>query len=300
MCPGAREWRCWNAVSFNGALVTNRLIEAILLGLYQLDGIDAQFAEMVECARQGLPGTLAGRWAKLHEDQEQLDRKRNNVEATIAAYGPSPTVQKMLVEIGNEEKRLAWEQNQLETTPSRGLAIPPSIASLRQGLEQSFQTLAIESHELGDLMRLLVPEFYVYLVRLCDGGHLLPRASVKLDLAGSIADASLVPGLEQLLTRQITIDLFDAPPQRELIRIESARLEAQGVPQRQIAKQLQERPKQAAVHNALTLHRQMMAMDLTNPYLLVSEPPGDYPKLRRHKNSKYRFEPMDGYQQPAL
>jgi hypothetical protein len=54
------------------------------------------------------------------------------------------------------------------------------------------------------------------LVRLCDGGGLLPRAYVRLTLDGIVPDARLVPGLDGLLRREATLDLFDAP-QRERI-----------------------------------------------------------------------------------
>ena len=54
------------------------------------------------------------------------------------------------------------------------------LAELRQRLEDEFLRLAIDSPEFGDLMRQLVPEFYVYLVRLADGGHPLLCRSPEL------------------------------------------------------------------------------------------------------------------------
>lgn len=301
MCPGARERRCWNSISFEGGLAATRLVDQITSCLYQLDGIDDQFAEMVAVANQGVGGGLADRWAKHRHDQELLDGARKNVEATIKAYGPSPIVQEMLAEFETTEKKLAWEAIQLRELSERSLVLPSSIPELRATLEESFKSLAVESPEFGDLLRLLIPEFHVYLVRLCDGSHLLPRALIKLNLMGSIADAALVPGLEQLMTRQITIDLFEEPPQRERIRLEAVRLEAEGVQQRKIATLIEkEQPKQAAVFNALQLDRKMQTMGLTTPYVLVTEPPDDYPKLRLHKHAKFRFEPLEGYQRPTL
>jgi site-specific DNA recombinase len=44
----------------------------------------------------------------------------------------------------------------------------------------------------------------------------------------------------------------------------------------------------------------MRSLGLSSPYVTVLEPPEDYTKLRRHKNSKCRFEPLAGYQRPAL
>jgi hypothetical protein len=137
------------------------------------------------------------------------------------------------------------------------------------------------------------------LVRLCDGGHLLPRARVKLALAGAVPDARRFPELTGVLTREVTLNLFE-PPQRERIRPEAVRLAERGLNQRQVAGELSERATQAAVYRALALDRMMRERGLVAPYALVTEPPPDYPKLRRHRNAKYRFEPAAGYERPAI
>jgi hypothetical protein len=157
----------------------------------------------------------------------------------------------------------------------------------------------MDSPEFGELMRALVPQFHVYLVRLCDGGHLFPRARVELALSGVVPDAKHVPGLGQLLKRELTLDLFEAP-QRERIREEAVRLAAQGLRQREIAARLPGKPTQTAVQRALALHETMRELGLETPYVPVLEPPLDYPKLRRHKNPKYRSAPLEGYQRPTI
>ena len=168
-------------------------------------------------------------------------------------------------------------------------------------LEAEFRRLAVDSPEFGDLMRKLVPEFHVYLVRLLDGGHLLPRARVKLTLDGIVPDAQHVPGLGELLMRELTIDLFDRPFQRERIREEAVRLADLDLTQRQIAAQLtEEKPKLPVVQKALALDREMKEFGLDTPYVLVTNPPPDYSKLRRWKNPKYVFRPREGYQRPAI
>jgi hypothetical protein len=99
----------------------------------------------------------------------------------------------------------------------------------------------------------------------------------------------------------LTLDLFDRPPQRERIREDSVRLSAQGLKPCQIASLLEEeKPKYQVVQRALALDRKMTELGLTSPYVLVLEPPEDYSKLRRHKNTKFRFEPKEGYQRPEM
>ena len=170
---------------------------------------------------------------------------------------------------------------------------------LKEILLHHLEDIDIHSHEFGDLIRELVPEIYVYQVRLIDGGHLLPRAKIRLNLAGSIPDAASIPELQQLLSRELTLDLFE-PPQRELIRPEAVRLAAAGLEQREIARRLEGNPTQTAVWNALKLHQQMLEQGLSSPYVFLEEPPEDYKKLRRHKNKKYSFQAKPGYQRPPL
>ena len=116
----------------------------------------------------------------------------------IAEYGPSPMVQGKLADL--ERGGAGWRGARRAGGPRR-----PGAAAARLGrraarlFEAKFRGLARDSPEFGDLLRQVVPEFHVYLVRLCDGGHLHPRARVRLDLAGLVADARHVPGFADAL-----------------------------------------------------------------------------------------------------
>jgi site-specific DNA recombinase len=308
MCSASRDWRCWNSVGFHGPLAAERLVDFVTSELYALPGFEDQFCELVQLARQDRCGNQVQRWQKLRSDEAALAREQANFTAAIAQYGPRPVFQEQLRQLEVREKELTRERYALERLEKRELCLPQSTLELRQMLEDQFQRLAVESFEFGDLMRLLVPEFHVYLVQFLDGGHPLPRAKVKLALGGIVPDSQHVPGLNDLLTRQLTLDLFERPPQRERIREEAVRLAAQRLTQRQIAAQLAtwptaeqaERPTLPTVQQALALDRLMKRQGLNSPYMLLREPPADYPKLRRHKNVKYHFEPRDGYERPAI
>lgn len=299
MCSGSREWRCWNAFGFNGARAAVRAMEAVTSVVYRLGGFDLQFRGLVKAAQASQNGGEA-RWSELNRAAAELARRKQNILDSLERLGTTPDLQERYRQIQSEEQNNAFERREWERLRGRKEALPASVADLRARLESTFRGLATDSPEFGALLARVVPEFHVYLVRLCDGGHPLPRARIRVDLAGIVPEARLVAGLDGLLTQTLTIDLFDRPPQRERIRAEAVELERRGVEQREIARKLSEAATQAAVFNALELDRRMKELGLVTPYEFLQTPPEDYPKLRRHKNSKYRFESLLDYQPPTL
>ncbi len=301
MCSNSREWHCWNSIGFNGPKAAQKLLEVILGCLSSLDGIDNQFQEIVQLAQAGGPENLLTRENKLNRVEDEIERESEKIKKLIREVeNIDPNLlYEMMSELTERKKKLSHDRIAFMHAKNRQLDLPKSTLELKGILQHHLEDVDIHSHEFGDLIRELVPEIYVYQVRLIDGGHLLPRAKIHLNLAGSIPDAAASPELQQLLSRELTLDLFE-PPQRELIRPEAVRLAGTGLEQRKIACQLEEKPTQTAVYNALKLHRQIQAEELSSPYIFLEEPPEDYKKLRRHKNKKYSFQAKAGYQRPAL
>jgi hypothetical protein len=301
MCSGAREWHCWNSIGFNGELAATKTVEIVTTGLRELEGLDEQFAELVQIAHQQTVGDPGARWQQLQRDELKLEHERGNLLAAIAAYGPRSDVKEKLAELDAKELVLARERFALEQLQARRLVLPESPVVLREHLDQQFQRLAIDSPEFGDLLRLLVPQFHVYMVRMCDGGNLLPRAIVEVNLAGDFRDVPLAPDLHRLLTKRCTLDLFK-PVLRERIRLRAVAIAAENPKMAlyKIAERLPEKPSWPVVGQALKLHQRMLSLGLSSPYLPVLEPPPDLTKLRRNKHPRYRFEPRPGYERPAL
>ena len=90
----------------------------------------------------------------------------------------------------------------------------------------------MNSYEFGQLFPKIVPEVFVYSVRLCTGGPLLPRAKFKVDLSGSF-EGQLPEELEQQLVAEYTVDLFDRP-HFEIIRDEVVKLNNEGMSKKSI------------------------------------------------------------------
>jgi hypothetical protein len=299
MCSRSREWRCWCSIGYSGSLAVTRVIDAITAELYKLDGFEAQFQQMVADAGGKADDTVGPRLDALRRDESALATGRSNLKKAMMAYGQNDLITEQLNELKVEDARIAKEHREIDgLLKCRELVLPKSLNELRTSLERELKALALDSYEAVPLLNKLVPEFHLYLVRLCDGRELYPRARAVLDLGVLIPDAVRIPGLPELLRRIVTIDLFE-PPQRERVRADAVRLNDGKRSHAQIADLIPEKPTTTAVYRALKLQRTMLEQGLTNPFVLV-EKPEDGDSLSRHKNPRYVFEPVSGYQRPPL
>lgn len=296
-CANIRDWHCWNTVGVSCEVAAKAVMDALTEFIFGLDGVDAQFKEMVERAHRERVGVSVDQWRQLDAEDAKTAVAMANLIETLKLLGPTPEIKSALDDVKQRQQQLARERRSLENATKRELQVPASVAELQVAFQMKADGLAIASPEFGDLMRQLTPEFHIYLVRLLDGGHPRPRARVKLDLTGCFEDLALVPAMSDLLTKVVTLDLFE-PPRRERIRQEVARL--RGMKQREIAKRLSESAFQVDVQKAIALDRMMQERGLTSPYELLLEPPADYGKLRRHKNSRYAFRALEGYEPPEV
>lgn len=294
MCSGSREYHCFNSIGFEGALAAKRIASVICAELDSLAGFGDQFESIIRMADEGAALRNNDLERQLRSDEAAVATDRRSVERAILECGDRSILKKMLDDLDAKERSLAKRRLQMELHTRQELELPSSAAELRDLTVQEFSRLAIDSPEFGFLLGKLVPDFHVYLVRLCDGGHLYSRARVRLNLGGTFPDVNVVPGLGDLLMRDMTLDLFD-PPQRERIRLQAVELESADLRPKQIAERIDEKPTATAVQNALNLQRCMTELGLDSPYVTILEPPVDYTKLRRHKNARYEFRPKDGY-----
>jgi hypothetical protein len=138
-------------------------------------------------------------------------------------------------------------------------------------------------------MRQLVTQLEVYPYQLFDGGDIVARAHLIVEVAALVPEAW---GLEEaggVLRRELVVDLFDRPQRvRYFERIRELR--GRGLTQVQVAAELG--ITQTAVQRSEAMGREMGRRGLTDPYVLLTEPPENAPRLRRHRHSRYRFEPL--------
>jgi len=269
MCNGARHYQCWNSFGFHGGLAAGKVIAAITSELIQLTGFEDQFRELIQTALTDFADDPA-EWEQLQAEETQLQRETDNVMATIRQCGPHGLLAEGLNRLKQRTQELSIWRSQLQARSAQHPRIPASGAELRSQFEEAAQGLAADSLEFGDLLRQVVTEFHVYQVRLIDSGEFHSRAKVRLSLGGIVPDITRTPAVQEFLSRDLTLDLFE-PTTRVRIREEAIRRCGAKEKQRDVAASLQ--THQATVQRAICLDRMMRERGLTSPYELVTEPP---------------------------
>ncbi|HVX85686.1 MAG TPA: recombinase family protein [Phycisphaerae bacterium] len=299
MCNGARQRRCWCSVGFSAAIATAAILRALKEEYFALEGITDQFSALIAKAAGSIQSADDSMATKLDADIKALGKEKQNILAAIREAGPHEMLTNDLERIKKQEAQLARDHQKLEHARATAPKLPSSPGDLKAEFDTAFESLATDSYDFADAVRNLVSEFQVFLVRLCDGGPPVARARVVLALDRIVPDLARMPEMAGLLRRELIVDLFE-PPQCVRIREQVVKLRSEGKTEYQIMELLGEKPTKTAVQKAMALHRKMERQQLADPYVLLTEAPEDYSKLRRHKHQLYKFAPVDGYQRPPL
>ncbi|WP_218916466.1 helix-turn-helix domain-containing protein [Rubinisphaera brasiliensis] len=211
----------------------------------------------------------------------------------------SDFLEELLEEVESSGEAIMARRRELERRAKNRPNLPSTVQELGAEFEKRSQELAVESFEMADILREIVTSFHVYLVQQLDSPQLVPRAQVELSLGGIIGGFSSSPEASNLLTKTITLDLFD-PPGRIRLREECVRLTVAKWKQRDIAAELG--THQATVQRAITLNRLMQESGLSEPYRMVEELPENVSRHRfkRTLHKRYRFEAEPGFVRPEL
>ncbi len=290
MCTGAREYLCWNALSISGPATAQHVAESILAEVQTLDDFDTAFLELVNEEARKLDSQREHRVRDLNSLIVQHDREVHNLLKFIRSGGDGPSVRDDLRQLEAKLPQLRAELAEIEGTPSQVLDIP-SAAEIRQLAQDSVRNQAWESQEFAKRMRVLVTDFFVFPQQSCDGKDLVLRGTARLQLANLLPDHRVKDALRAPLERVLHFDLFE-PPQRIKYRKQVMALRAE-MTEQQAADRLG--ISKTMAQHAARLDRLMQRLNLVDPYMQLMEPPMDYPKLRRHLHSRYRFEPLPGF-----
>ena len=186
------------------------ITDALSAELFSLEGFDVQFRSMVESAHRIGDQAPSDRRAELTRRADKIAREKRNLTAALREFGPSQTLREELAAIEAAEVELARDQRLTERSDTRPLLLPASVAELRGQFAAAFTDRTTDSPEFAKLLRPMIASFHVRLLRLCDGGHLLPQARVGLALSGIAPDLISVPDPSGLLKKEVTLNLFGA------------------------------------------------------------------------------------------
>jgi len=288
MCSGARDYRCWNGATFDGASAASRLKAAVLGAIQALPDFDDVFATAVRARVAARQSSRSSDLARVDKQLAGARTEAERVAEAIAKGGKMSVLVDKLHALTDRKADLQTERDGLLREPPESFE-PPTMEAIRGEARTALEAVAAATPELGRLMRAVVPRLEVVPHRLCDGGGVVLRARLTVDLTPltRLPDSGL--DTVDLLRRELTVDLFK-PPQRVVYRERVVAGRAAGQTERQVAADC--KITVTAAQRASALDRMMREQGLADPYVPLTEPPADLKKMRRHRHPRYRFDPL--------
>ncbi|HCO22353.1 recombinase family protein [Gimesia maris] len=292
MCDGARDHSCWNGVTVDGPLATEKILSAVLAEIEQLPDFDQKFLEKVHEESRRLDQDLINKQSQLERDIHRQEQEIENLLSYLRSGNTSERVSQDLKRLESEHKDNQLELSALKDKPHSTIEIP-DITDLKDLARTNLLHLEVDSWEFRLLMQRLIPKIVVFPYQLCDGGKIVLRTRFRLFIAGLLENSGSRGTLQKPLERILTVDLFD-PPQRAAYR--EAVIEVRQANPIGKKKKMEELAQTlgltvTAMQYAVALHRKMNSLGITDPYMPITEPP-ESGKLRRHKHPRYQFTPL--------
>lgn len=288
MCSGACEYKCWNSVALDGMMASAKLVNAVFAEIRSLPEFDTTFVAMIEERSRNARDQNGRRRRDLLQRRTEVSRQIDRVTAAIAGMGGSRALTERLQVLESELDQIDDELEAINQGVPTEILLP-SVAEIIEIAEDRFRGLARESPEFSRLLQSLVTGLTARPYRHIDGGAVVLRATFSLRLAPLVPSLKRVAELDNVLARPMSVDLFDLP-QRVAFRERVVELRAQDLKYSEIGTQLG--ISGTAAQRAAELDRMIKDRGLTDPYVALVEPPV-HGKLRRHRHTRYRFEPLN-------
>jgi hypothetical protein len=178
-CRGSKEYKCWNAISFNADKFAPKIAQAVIDEIAKMPEFDDVYSAYVREELSRRKDSRVERAATVRNALVACERKRDNIAQSIADTGGSQVLHEHLKKLESEHSELAIKLQDIEQEP-QVVASLPSLAELRQMAIDSFTKLSYESHEFAKLMKRLIHTIVVYPHRALDPGHIVLRARFRL------------------------------------------------------------------------------------------------------------------------
>lgn len=291
VCSGVRDYACWNAVNFDGILAGQRILDAVFTKLEGLPDFDEAFVAQVRDTEAALRSSRPTDLAAAEQAFQASERELENLYDQRAKTGDDDIISRKIAQLKNDHLQLKLKLSSLREAGAKQQEFP-TMEQLRERARQAIGELSSESPDFGVLMKKLIPRMVAVPHQLCDGGKIVIRVRFTLNLVSFLGDVAVPSEVDGLLRHELSIDLFD-PPQRVRFRKQIMELRDR-LTEAEVAQQLD--ITITAAQHAARLHRLMQERGLSDPYVPLTEQPGDDSKLKRHLHPDYRFEPLDDNQ----
>jgi DNA invertase Pin-like site-specific DNA recombinase len=200
--------QCWNHVQLDGEVAREKIVDWLFKNYLDPNPnlrqalLDAVWEELQRVQQRS--GWLG---EKLDLQIKELEQQATYLAKAIAMGGEMDVLVTQLAHIQKERvkaarKRAAQSETQLST------AAATSRQELNDRLQEQVLALARVSYEFGDLMRQVLPVFWIEPVQALDSGLVRPRGRLVFR-PDALMDSSQPP--DQSAATELVVDLFDPP-----------------------------------------------------------------------------------------
>ncbi len=288
MCNGAREHKCWNAMTVSGpevAVAVGKHLRELVRDLPNFDEMWVQEFNTQRDAQSVKQNSELTKYSKLLEAE---NRKLENLITGLAAIGSSDA---MVCKIREAEDRVNELRDKISESKSRkqGCFVLPTLEEIQSVADVAFADIAVESIEFSRLMRELLDDFFVLPYRLADGGAVQPRVVFQVSM-GRLLNSKLDLPITQF---GCEVDLMKQPKRLRYLN-DVVRLESEGMKHKDIAEQLG--IFKSEVGYAMKLHRLISKLGTDDPWIPMRSSAQVYESFKRVRNPRFKFEPLPGFE----
>ncbi|MDB5389072.1 MAG: Recombinase [Planctomycetaceae bacterium] len=284
ICSNARGYRCWMGISVDGPKAKQKLSDAIAEQLKLLPEFDSELlaaareeAELQAESRNQKSKTLSAETQKL---SNQIERLMN----AIKEFGASAALMAEMQNLEGRRNEIFDEQQEIARQPAKIVDVP-SADDVRSKVCEALSAVLGDDPAAMRLVHQLIPTITVFPFRSIHGGSPVLRAKFTLNFAAIDAILGPIASVGHPWHVPLEIDLFD-PIQQVSIREDVKKMKAEGLTNKVIAPRLG--VTLPVVTQAIKLQKEMDLRKIDDPYQLLTAPPEDYSKLRRHLHPRFR------------
>ena len=220
-------------MTVDGPEAGRKLIAAITAQIESLPEFCEKLKDLVHVALQQRTDSRIERLVALQRQEDAIARQIDHIIAFVRNGVGSPSLGEELTKLERQRSDLAARRQDILDEPV-AMPVLPSIDDVKLLARSALANQADEPYEFGRIMRRLIPQIIVRPFRLCDGGGIVLRASLTLNLAGLLPTSQRQPDVAAHLQRELVVDLFD-PPQRAAFREQVVALRNAGLTENDVA-----------------------------------------------------------------